>query len=179
MVVAGTVLREVLPTHPPKVQYVFIEGLSEERIRELKSEYDGNLAELYRFLDKVSAAEIDAKDKEVAHLWGEYRSQRGATESIFGDQQALKVIYFKRLREAQRLLMDCLWRQADDSERYIPVTCGNCMYGRKLDEKKDGRPAIWCRKDWQEGPRDEGRVHPSDHTCGKFLRRPLSSYDNL
>lgn len=167
----GSVIREVIDVHPPRVQYIFTESILEEAVEQERLELEQAFDEWGKYLDCVSVIEIHAKLAEIDHILKHYQAHRGARDSITGQYQKLKLIAYKKIREGKRLLARNLTLHAERDNSVKPFTCGNCKYGIKIDAKKDDMPGIKCVIAWTKGLRN--LRYPSNHQCEHCASTPF------
>jgi len=171
MMELGSLEREVTDNSPPDVHYVFVEGLTDDKVKALEEEYEEDYRKTEGILDYVNQVENDARRKGLEYI----RSAYVAQPSIIRDKHhfdrnkiELRKLYYISLRICISHLKDAFSEAYKDSTPKDWERCGNCRYGKHIYEKKiDGKPAVRCTYEWRDR-REIEREHPSNYFCENF-----------
>lgn len=168
MIELGGIIRIVNDDWPPSTYYMFVEGLSDERISELEERYEMLFTNSLPLMNPIKYVEHHALREGLQHVRGRIKNAN------LGRFRPLSILTISALKKSKYKLLN---RAIDDlrnvaEESYGDETpeewekCANCIYGKKI-QRTVGYVCI-CTREWRTGNRPE---YEPNHVCDYFHMR--------
>ena len=173
MVELGSIIREVTEDSPPQVNYIVVEALADDVVKELEEKYSEEYQKIQGLLGYITSVEHEAMRQGLGFIRRVYMAKPIVRDRTHA-RPALRILYFKWLRKCHHHLQNVMSLAYDNEELKEWEKCTNCQHSKYIVGRQiDGKPAIRCTYLWQDRESLEDRVHPSDYHCWNFKpKRP-------